>query len=59
MLIEKDAVSKRYTEYFERLLTGEEGREPAIIAVGREREMNVLGKLHESVKEMKAGKAAG
>ncbi len=51
------------------MLTGEEGREPAIITVGRERGMNVLRELHEtlitrkevqeSVKETKIGKASG
>jgi len=69
LLIEKDAVRKRWAEYFERLLNVEEDREPEIVAVGRERGMNVLGELNEAlitreevqeaVREMKAGKAAG
>jgi len=69
LLIEKDAVRKRWAEYFERMLNVEEDREPEIAAVGRERGMNVLGDLNESlitreevqeaVREMKAGKVAG
>jgi len=37
LLIEKDAVRKRWAEYFERLLNAEEDREPEIVAVGRVR----------------------
>lgn len=37
MLIEKAAVSRRWTEYFERLLNLEEDGEPVIIPVVRER----------------------
>ena len=69
MLIEKDAVRKRWAEYFERLLNVEEDREPEIVAVGREQRMNVLGELNEAlitreevqeaVREVKVGKAAG
>ncbi len=50
------------------MLTEEEGREPSIITVGREREMDVLGELHETLimrkevheplREMKTRKAA-
>ena len=60
---------KRWAEYFEILLSREEGRETVIIAVGRERGMNVFGELNETlimgkdvqetVKDMKTGKAAG
>ncbi len=69
ILIEKEAVRKRWAKYFEESLNEEEDREPEIVAVGRERGVNVLGELNEacitreevqeSVREMKAGKAAG
>ncbi len=69
MLTEKEAVRKRWAEYFEGLLNVEEDREPEIVPVGRERGVNVLGELNEalitrqevqeSVREMKSGKAAG
>ena len=51
------------------MLNVEEDREPVIIAVGRERGMNVLGEFNETlitreevqeaVKETRSGKAAG
>jgi len=69
LLIEQDALRKRWAEYFERLLNVEEDREPEIIAVRRERGMNLLGELNEAlitreevqeaVRDMKAWKAAG
>lgn len=42
MLNEKDAVGKRWEEYFERWLNVEMDREPVIVTVGRERGMIVL-----------------
>ena len=41
MLIKKDAVGKSWAEYFERLLNVEEDREPVVVAVERERGINV------------------
>ncbi len=43
VLIEKDVVGRRWTEYFKRLLNIRvEGRKPVIITVGMEKGMNVL-----------------
>lgn len=67
MLIEKAAVSRRWTEYFERLLNLEEDGEPVIIPVVREKgvivfELNETMMMEEemqkSVKEI-TGKVAG
>ncbi len=62
-------IRKRWPEYFKGLLNVEENKEPEIVAVGRERGVNVLGELNEvfitreevqeSVREIKARKAAG
>ena len=37
MLVEKDAVRKRWAEYFEGLLKVVDDREPVSVAMGRER----------------------
>ena len=69
MLIEKEAVSKRWAGYIEDLLNVDDDRPAEIVAVGREHGLNVLGELNESeitmeevqesLKDMKSGKAAG
>ena len=73
MLIKNNVVGKRWAEYFERLLIVQEDRGPVIIAVERERGMNVLVELNETlimknkegkagvnqIKEMKTGKLQG
>ncbi len=63
ILIKKEAIRKRWAEYYEGLLNGEEDREPDIVAVGRKLGINealiTREEVQESVREMKTGKAAG